>query len=132
MYAEGFDIADCEVESHLLVQSKNMDERRPLANGSLPSGLPADALLSVSISTTRRIPHPKLKGSFGAKKVEAVSKGKRKVGDQELPLFRVEDQKPGASAAGPAVLEEAYFTGRIDAGWKFEVNDSSDILLSRG
>jgi N-methylhydantoinase A/oxoprolinase/acetone carboxylase beta subunit len=131
MYAEGFDIGDCEVESQLLVQGKNLDERRPLANGSLPAGLPADALLSVSLSSTRRIPHPSLKGSFGGKKAEASSKAKRKVGGQDLPLYRVEDQKAGASAAGPAVLEEAYFTGRIDPGWKFEVNDSGDILLSR-
>jgi N-methylhydantoinase A len=132
MYAEGFDIDACEVESQLLIQGKNVDERRPLANGSLPANLPADALLSVSLSTTKRIPHPSLKGSFGGKKTEAVSKSKRKVGGQDLPLYRVEDQKAGASAAGPAVLEEAYFTGRIDAGWKFEVNDSGDILLSRG
>jgi N-methylhydantoinase A/oxoprolinase/acetone carboxylase beta subunit len=132
MYAEGFDIKDCEVESHLLVQGKTIDERRPLANGSLPSDLPKDALLSVSLSSTRRIPHPTLKGAFGGKKVEAVSGAKRKVGGKDLPLYRVEEQKAGASAAGPAVLEEAYFTGRIDAGWKFEINNSGDILLSRG
>jgi hypothetical protein len=30
------------------------------------------------------------------------------------------------------VLEEAFFTSRIDAGWKFEINESGDILLSRG
>ena len=131
MYAEGFALSDCVIENSLLVTAKNVDERRPLANGALPSGLPSDALLSISVSATRKLPHPKLKGSFGKKKAEAVSKVKRKVGGQEIALFRVEDQKAGASAAGPAVLEEAYFTGRIDAGWSFEVNDSGDILLSR-
>ena len=33
--------------------------------------------------------------------------------------------------AGPAVLEEAFFTCRIDAGWRFEVNDAGDVLLSK-
>ncbi|MGQ0622729.1 MAG: hydantoinase/oxoprolinase family protein [Panacagrimonas sp.] len=131
MYAEGFAMADCVIDKTLLVTAKNVDDRRSLANGSLPSGLPADALLSISVSATRKLPHPKLKGEFGKKKAEAVSKAKRKVGGQDLPLYRVEEQKAGASAAGPAVLEEAYFTGRIDAGWSFEVNDSGDILLSR-
>ena len=39
-------------------------------------------------------------------------------------------QKAGAKAAGPAVLEEAFFTCRIDAGWSFEINDAGDILLA--
>jgi hypothetical protein len=29
------------------------------------------------------------------------------------------------------VLEEAFFTCRLDAGWKFEINDAGDILLVR-
>ena len=131
MYAEGFDLSDCEIEKTLLITAKNVDERRALANGSLPAGLPAEALLSVSLSSTKRLPHPTLKGSFGKKKLEATSSGKRRVGGQDLPLYRVEEQKAGASAAGPSVLEEAYFTGRIDKGWSFEVNDSGDILLSK-
>ena len=49
---------------------------------------------------------------------------------QTLPLYRVEDQKAGAKAAGPAVLEEAFFTCRIDAGWSVEINDAGDILLT--
>lgn len=131
MFAEGFDVKDCEIQRELLVSAKNVDDRRPLANGSLPSGLPKDALLSVALSVTRRLPHPALKGTFGKSKVDAVTKGTRKVAGQDLPLYRVEDQKAGASAAGPGVLEEAYFTGRIDKGWRFEINDNGDILLSR-
>ncbi|MGQ0698362.1 MAG: hydantoinase/oxoprolinase family protein [Panacagrimonas sp.] len=131
MYAEGFELADCEIEKTLLITAKNVDERRTLANGTLPAGLPVDALLSVSLSSIKRLPHPSLKGGFGKKKLEATSSGKRMVTGQDLPLYKVEEQKAGASAAGPCVLEEAYFTGRIDKGWSFEVNDSGDILLSR-
>jgi hypothetical protein len=29
------------------------------------------------------------------------------------------------------VLEEAFFTCRLDAGWQFEFNDAGDVLLSR-
>ena len=131
MYAEGFVAGEYETEATLLVTSKNGDERRPLTNGALPAGLPSDALLSVSLSTTKRLPRPQLKGSFSKKKVEAASVSARKVSGEELPLYKVEDQKADAAAAGPAVLEESYFTGRIDAGWRFEINESGDVLLSR-
>ena len=131
MYAEGFELGDCELEPELLVTTAELDERRALANGALPSDLPANARLSVSLSSTRRLPQPELRGRFGGKSAEAVTKGSRQVGDAALPVYRVEDQAAGAVASGPAVLEEAYFTGRIDAGWRFEINDSGDILLSR-
>ena len=36
------------------------------------------------------------------------------------------------SLQGPAVLEEAFFTGRIDAGWTLNINAAGDILLARG
>jgi N-methylhydantoinase A/oxoprolinase/acetone carboxylase beta subunit len=48
-----------------------------------------------------------------------------------LPLYRAEEQTAGAAANGPAVLEEAFFTCRIDDGWCFEINGAGDILLTR-
>ncbi|MBI5615468.1 MAG: hydantoinase/oxoprolinase family protein [Gammaproteobacteria bacterium] len=131
MYAEGFASEECELQTELLVSSATTDERRPLANGALPADLPADAQLSVAVSITKRLPHPTLQGHFGLRYVAASSAATRRVNGVALPLYRVEDQQPGACAAGPAVLEEAYFTGRIDAGWTFEINDSGDVLLSR-
>jgi N-methylhydantoinase A len=77
-----------------------------------------------------------LSGQFGAPRKAAKAAGKRRThgngGWQELPLYRVEDQSDGAQAHGPCVLEEAYFTSRIEKDWKFEINESGDILLSRG
>jgi N-methylhydantoinase A/oxoprolinase/acetone carboxylase beta subunit len=135
MYAEGFDPAECEIERTLQVSTKKGDERRLLSNGSLPSGLSPDARLSVSVSISKRIQQPTLHGRFGGAKVNAASAGTRSVlngtGVCELPLYRAEAQKAGASAAGPAVLEEAYFTCRIDSGWRFDVNNAGDILLSK-
>jgi N-methylhydantoinase A/oxoprolinase/acetone carboxylase beta subunit len=131
MFGEGLELASCKMQKHLVVSGKGIDERRPMANGSLPADLPRDARVSLGLTVTHALPQPKLTGTFGAKKAEAVSKAKRKVSGRDLPLYRVEDQKAGASAVGPAVLEEAYFTGRLDEGWRFEINDSGDILLSR-
>ena len=49
----------------------------------------------------------------------------------ELPLYRVEDQVDAVQAKGPCVLEEAFFTCRIESGWRFEINEARDILVSR-
>jgi len=134
MYAEGFDIADCEVEKTLQVSTATGDTRLTL-NGALPAGLPKDAQLSVSLSVSKSIPQPQLAGAFGGASAKAVSTATRHVLAaglwSDLPLYRAEEQKGGATAAGPAVLEEAFFTCRIDAGWRFEVNGSGDILLSK-
>ena len=54
-----------------------------------------------------------------------------KLTDSTLPLFRHEELQPGQGAAGPAVIEEEYFTCLIPAGWKFGVNDNHDLVLQK-
>ena len=51
--------------------------------------------------------------------------GERRV----VPLYRVEALSAGARGVGPAVLEEAYFTCRVDPGWSFTIDAAGDILL---
>ena len=133
MFGEGFELDDCAIEKQLVLTGKGVDERRPLPNGSLPKGLPAAAQLTVSMTVTKALPQPRLTGRFGAAKkpVAMVSKSSRKVEGRALPLYRVDEQQAGAVAQGPAVLEEAFFTGRLDPGWTVEINDSGDILLSK-
>lgn len=48
----------------------------------------------------------------------------------DLPVYRAEDLVPGSGAVGPAVLEEEFFTCRIDPGWRFVVNEAGDILIT--
>jgi N-methylhydantoinase A/oxoprolinase/acetone carboxylase beta subunit len=76
-----------------------------------------------------------LHGSFSDKKVAPKAAGVRSVmlGSKraEIPLYKIEEQPQGAAAVGPAVLEEAFFTCRLDAGWRFNINESGDVLLTR-
>lgn len=111
-------------------------ERTVVLDGTgLPAGLPADARLSLTITAVKPVPHAALRGDFGTSAVAAVSTSTRRVlvGGRrlEMPLYRVEDQPAGAAGSGPAVLEEAFFTCRVDEGWRFEINDAGDILLAR-
>ena len=130
MFAEGFELADCRIETWLQAG----DELVPVEGDKLPA-LPKGVQAAMVLKATRVIARASLAGKFGGQGKAAVAAGKRSVNTggkaAELPLYRVEDQAGGAQAQGPCVLEEAFFTSRIDAGWRFEINESGDILLSR-
>ena len=92
-------------------------------------------LVTLQLQVTRAIAQPQLRGRFTGSRVAPASESSRRVtaagAPADLPLYRVEAQPAGAGASGPAVLEEAFFTCRIDAGWSFEVSDAGDVLLTR-
>ncbi|MFT3791850.1 MAG: hydantoinase/oxoprolinase family protein [Rudaea sp.] len=132
MFAEGVDIKTCKLR--WAVQGADGSEVPLGANDTkLPKGVGKDAILV--LHAVKPIQHASMSGKFGAKATAAKSNAKRQLHiagkPVDVPLYRVEEQKAGAGAAGPAVLEEAFFTARIDAGWRFEINEAGDILLSR-
>jgi N-methylhydantoinase A len=133
MFAEGVDLVECKL--NFVVQNEQGEERAlGDENKSIPSDL-GSAGLSLVLHAVKPIQHAAISGTFGGASVAAKSSGTRSVRIDgavvDAPLYRVEDQAPGASAIGPAVLEEAFFTCRIDPGWRFEINQSGDILLTR-
>ncbi len=135
MFAEGAKLADCKVQATLHIGSGKEHRAIDIDGDVLPKDLPAKAELTLRLLAVKPVAHPTLKGSFGLKGSAAVSAAKRTAlvdgKSASLPLYRVEEQKPGAHASGPCVLEEAFFTSRIDAGWSFEINQAGDILLTR-
>ncbi len=132
MAAEGAEIADCRLDESLTVEMGGEDRSIHL-NGGLPAGLPAGARLSLALTAVKPLMHATLTGRFGGTTHPATSSATRSLRiagrAAEVPLYRVEEQAAGAMASGPAVLEEAFFTCRIDAGWQFEINDAGDIRL---
>ncbi len=135
MYAEGADIGQCRCDFMLHVSRGDDEQAIPLTGDALPAGLAADAHLSLSLDVTKPIAHASLSGRFGDQTKPAISRTSRRTRSSgawhALPVYRVEEQSAGASAFGPAILEEAFYTCRIEAGWRFEINTAGDILLSR-
>ncbi|HEY9544365.1 MAG TPA: hydantoinase/oxoprolinase family protein, partial [Solimonas sp.] len=135
MYGEGIDLDDCELTTTLQITDGKGEREVAITNGKLPADIGKDARLSLSLLSSKAIAQPRLSGQFGGKHSAAKASGKRQIlidgKAQDVPLYRAEAQSPGASAAGPAVLEEAFYTCRIDAGWRFEFNASGDILLTK-
>ena len=80
----------------------------------------------IRIDSLHRLPHPALHGDFDDAASPAVAHGMRGA----VPLYRTADLSAGAGANGPAVLEDEFFTARIDAGWRFDANAAGDILLT--
>lgn len=132
MAAEGADIENCQVEESLTIEVDG-NERTIALNGSPVPKAPAGARLSLSLTAVKPLMHATMAGRFGVATHPAESAGTRRLRldgkEWQVPLYTVEQQTSGASADGPAVLEEAFFTCRVDAGWRFEINDAGDIRL---
>ncbi|HKY91068.1 MAG TPA: hydantoinase/oxoprolinase family protein, partial [Nevskiaceae bacterium] len=136
MFGEGFDLADCRIQLSLTAGVDGKERVIALESAGLPRDLPPQARLALTLEVAKPIPRPSLSGDFeAAGRSAAKAAGTRSVlvgaERRDVPLYRVEDQSAGAHAAGPAVLEEAYFTSRIDPGWSFSINTAGDILLEK-
>ncbi len=131
MFAEGFDLADCRIDKHLQVDEARVD----LLDDALPPNLSKDARLTLVLKATKTIAHAQMHGKFGGECKAALAHEARRTlsGGSwvDLPVYRVEDQVDAVQADGPCVLEEAFFTCRIESGWRFEINEARDILVSR-
>ncbi|WP_051278156.1 hydantoinase/oxoprolinase family protein [Solimonas flava] len=135
MYGEGIELDDCDITTTLQVSDAQGERSLALDGDALPAGLAPDARLTLSLLAARTIAQPQLAGQFSGHTQPAQAAGTRRVlidgAPQAVPLYRAEEQAAQSGAAGPAVLEEAFYTCRIDAGWRFEFNDSGDILLTK-
>lgn len=130
MFAEGFALDDCDVAVELVATDGDAEQRHAV-NGSVPAG--ANGALSVAVTARRSIAQPALSGRFGDRTAAAEQHGTRSLhadgAATDVPVYRISAQAPGASASGPAVLEEDFFTCRLDAGWSFNINAAGDLLL---
>jgi N-methylhydantoinase A/oxoprolinase/acetone carboxylase beta subunit len=135
MFAEGASLDECRIEATLNVSARDGERTLVLDGERLPADLPKDAQLSLKLQVIKPITHAQLRGAFGKVGKAAVADAARRTLSggqwQELSLYRVEEQAAGAHAQEPCVLEEAFFTCRIEAGWQFEINEAGDIMLSR-
>jgi len=136
MFAEGTTLEECTVSGEIVTLAQGAE----LAT-AWQSGMPLPAVLAAAEEATlrlkvlkaiRRTPLPPLaRPAVSA----ARSRGTRHVlvdgVRRQVPLYRLEDLAPGASGVGPAIVEESYFTGRIDAGWRFTLSSNRDLRLTR-
>ncbi len=135
MFAEGFELTDCTVETSIgFTRGRQSGSLALNQDTSLPDELGDAKDLRVQLRATKAIPHFTLGAADTRPAAQARASRTRTLGGQQkqaVPLFRHEDLRSGEWAAGPAIVEEDYFTCVIPRGWRFLVNESQDLVLNR-
>lgn len=114
MFQEGHDLRDCELEWTTIHE--------------------ADSVIQ-SLKAIFRLPHPTIEGGAPTRESVALASGTRQVRSSAsqvdtVSVYRLDDQEPGATATGPAIVEGPFFTARVPAGWSLKVSAARDLLLT--
>lgn len=149
MFAEGFSPGDFALEERVCWTEGEILRTAPLGRGdageAVPADVPAGAKLRLRVRAVRAIPHLEMKQGDGGRGAPAKPSGARKVLGRdgkwaEVPVYALSGQlgghldglAAGQTGDGPALIEDRYFTCRVEAGWSFKVAANGDVVLSRG
>lgn len=133
MFAEGFEMASCQVHWGVGDEHAQHDWS---PGAEMPQAALAASTPFISLRVVRPLNRASLADNARDGSVAAVTSATRTLqlpgkGAVTLPVYTLDAQPTGATAAGPCILEEAYFTGRIGAGWTFTINSNRDTPLTR-
>jgi N-methylhydantoinase A len=136
MFQEGYELAGCTLEWALVVEEPDgtLISEIPYAYGDAPA-FAAGERGSLKLTVTAPLPHPGLADNESLTPRAAVARGTRRVRSSasrvdEVPVYPLADQEPGATAQGPAIVEGPFFTARVLDGWKFDVTAGGDLMLT--
>jgi N-methylhydantoinase A len=138
MLAEGIEIADCEVSAHLSDADGSVIAAIDVANPAMwpaPGRVAGEASLFLTVTAPVEASgrNATVAAESGIASCPLVSSGERRVqlngGEQAIPVYRLCDQAVGAIGSGPAIIEDEFFTGLVEARWKMSVLDGRDVLL---
>jgi N-methylhydantoinase A/oxoprolinase/acetone carboxylase beta subunit len=135
MFQEGHSLEECTLSWTVASEDEHgatVDEAayRP----GEPVELVAGASSALTLVVTRRMNRIALPDSSFTEPCDPKPAGVRTVlgaaGRAEVPVYTLTDQQPGATAAGPAIVEGPFFTARVQDGWSFHVTAGGDLLLT--
>jgi N-methylhydantoinase A len=136
MFQEGHDIDECRLEWRVVLED---------IHGQLISSLPhleadlqpdaAEHNITLALTARYELPHASIGRAESMVETAAIPTCTRRVRSaadsvDEVPVFELDYQRFGASAAGPAIVEGPYFTARVPQGWRFDVTHSGDLMLT--
>jgi N-methylhydantoinase A len=136
MFQEGYDLSECTVSWLLAVETYDGEavELRAYQRGdSIDVG---DHRVSLRLDVAASLPHPVLASDTEVSPSAAVFDGTTRdvrasaEHVDQVGVYTLDDQQPGAGAAGPAIVEGPFFTARVPAGWRFDVTSNGDLILT--
>jgi N-methylhydantoinase A len=135
MFQEGHELAGCALEWHLVVEESDgtLVSETPYTYGDAPA-VGAGRHGSLKLKVTAQLPHASLGDNESLTARPAAACGTRLVRSstthvEEIPVYSLVDQEPGATAHGPAIVEGPFFTARVLAGWQLDVTAGGDLML---
>jgi N-methylhydantoinase A/oxoprolinase/acetone carboxylase beta subunit len=136
MFQEGYELEACTLQWSLVVEEPDgtLVSVIPYLYGDAPS-VGAGRSVALKLEVTHEMPHASLAASTSLAARPAVASGTRQVRSSatqvdEVPVYTLLDQKPGATALGPSIVEGSFFTARVLDGWKFDVTAAGDLMLT--
>lgn len=134
MFSEGFEFSECELQAWLRVNGEEMpmDVTVPV----LSDAIGANDEVIVGLRAVKAVNRAELPEKVEVEKHDARIDSHRVLmntdgSTQDLPLIKTEDQTPGASGVGPAVIEEEFWTCKVEAGWSYEFTVNGDVLFKK-
>ncbi|NYZ16119.1 hydantoinase/oxoprolinase family protein [Azospirillum sp. RWY-5-1] len=127
MLAEGFALDACRLDWSVLTPDDGGHRSAPLDEAAADA---PGAGRWLALSVVRPIDRIALGPAEVTEGTRAEPSGERR-GSETLPLYRLENLAPGEHGAGPCLVEEAFFTTRVKAGWRFTVSGNGDLFLTR-
>ncbi|MGB1882942.1 MAG: hydantoinase/oxoprolinase family protein [Gammaproteobacteria bacterium] len=135
MFAEGLALESCELNWQLLDEAGDTELARWQGMDAAPEHMPAAAILRFEVS--KPIDQLLLPPERATDTSPAETPRTRRLmgagGTEDVPLYLLSELKAGAErlADGPCIVEDRYFTARIDDGWTFRLTHNRDLLLER-
>jgi N-methylhydantoinase A len=134
MFQEGYELGECTTEWLLVVDSEDGEavQSQPYRRGD---AVVTGDRVSLRLDVAAALPRPTLVDDVEVALVPAVSRGTREVRSSAqdvdaCPVYLLDDQPPGAGAAGPAIVEGPFFTARVPSGWRLDVTSNGDLILT--
>jgi N-methylhydantoinase A len=136
MFQEGYELSACAVTWKLVVEDPagKIVSESDYSVGDAPD-TEAGQQASLTLEVRHALPHVTIDTGDAVTAHRAVPSGSRRVRSaadtvDEVSVYTLADQQPGAFAEGPAIVEGPFYTARVLPGWTLEVSGAGDLLLT--
>jgi N-methylhydantoinase A/oxoprolinase/acetone carboxylase beta subunit len=136
MFQEGYELAACAVTWKLVVEDAagGIVSESDYSVGDAPN-TEAGQKASLTLEVRHALQHVNIDTGDAVTARPAVPSGSRRVRSaadtvDEVSVYTLVDQQPGAFAEGPAIVEGPFYTARVLPGWMFEVSGAGDLRLT--
>jgi N-methylhydantoinase A len=135
MFQEGYDLGECATEALVMVESEDGGtvETRAYRRGDTLED--ATGLISLRLECSAALPQPNLEHDAEVTPRRPVCRSNREVRTsaqqvEDCRVYVLDEQEPGATGVGPAIVEGPFFTARVPSGWRFDITSNADLILT--